>query len=990
MRQEIENFFNSSTIHGFKYFSKKFHWIERLFWILSLLSSLIITIFLITQLIIKVNKVPIITHIADHRVSIKDIDFPAITVCEGFVHVIDHYLEEVKYYERLMNIPRYFTNRTKEFCDELKYFDYLNYAQMLDEIENGEFKNIDKLGMKILKRLQVADIMTNRGILTKLNISASTDDFLDVLNEFRSDFVVDFLWNQLKGTKFSSILTEFGLCRTFNLTLPEDLFHKDLISDDFDHKYYSTFSREKTFDYKQIIPRRANSVDDTVFFEAECFEILLTETFKFEGQILMIHNPYELPNIQTKSIIINVRDNSVVNVRLIPEMFDIDESLYDDDPMDRNCYFDDEFELKFFKVYTKSNCESECLTNYMIKKCGCVEFYMIRNCTTRICSASDKSCYDETKNSFENQKHQCNCLQPCSYVKFDIEQSHGSDTWKEKFALKFISAPKHIYLKYKEASFPKFVRKQSFDFLTFLSFVGGLLGLFAGFSLLSAVELFYWFFVRIFIRKCNRKTTIVHPINEEIKKEPNIVKDFFKNSSIHGLSYAIDTNLIEKLFWTFFVTFSITSCILLSSKIRKYNTIVYEDSTLLKNKLNFPAVTFIPSYYVDRYFYENIANNYDQTDLKRKILKNPKTLDDFRKNLTKYSGYHNFILITKFANLTFETMSRYFEIMKENSMIDWFQQQSATWNNQYQVNFTMTRNFYGMSYTFNLMNTENILRYKRVNEEFHLKRNVSMLNQKSMPKIQKYKYPLKVGVNDRSKFQIKASEKEFEIYDFIRARFQKIIIHSPELLPTFMDLKMITDVPQSINIEIIAENIKTEESLRSQKPEDRECYFEDERQLKYFKIYTQKYCEMECIMDHLFNVCKCQMIDSIYKERKPFCLAINENCINTERAKISQQENNIKTNCTCLPLCNMLTYHVKYNQIKNEDNESIITVTMNGEDFILFRRYQQFTFSDIVSYVGGLLGLFAGISLLSIIEIFYFITIRLINDFLKCLRMKRS
>jgi len=47
------------------------------------------------------------------------------------------------------------------------------------------------------------------------------------------------------------------------------------------------------------------------------------------------------------------------------------------------------------------------------------------------------------------------------------------------------------------------------------------------------------------------------------------------------------------------------------------------------------------------------------------------------------------------------------------------------------------------------------------------------------------------------------------------------------------------------------------------------------------------------------------------------------------------------------------------------------------DDIVLFRRYQQFTFSDVVSYVGGLLGVFAGISMLSIVEFFYFFTIRL-------------
>jgi amiloride-sensitive sodium channel len=71
---------------------------------------------------------------------------------------------------------------------------------------------------------------------------------------------------------------------------------------------------------------------------------------------------------------------------------------------------------------------------------------------------------------------------------------------------------------------------------------------------------------------------------------------------------------------------------------------------------------------------------------------------------------------------------------------------------------------------------------------------------------------------------------------------------------------------------------------------------------------------------------------------------------------------------------------VKYFSRQNENNESTINVRMNMDDMIVYRRYQQFTSSDVVSYVGGILGLFAGISMLSIVEFFYFFTIRLSTD----------
>jgi hypothetical protein len=44
----------------------------------------------------------------------------------------------------------------------------------------------------------------------------------------------------------------------------------------------------------------------------------------------------------------------------------------------RQCYFAGERQLKFFKIYTKSNCELECMTNLTLRYCNCSAFYMPR------------------------------------------------------------------------------------------------------------------------------------------------------------------------------------------------------------------------------------------------------------------------------------------------------------------------------------------------------------------------------------------------------------------------------------------------------------------------------------------------------------------------------------------------------------------------------------------------------------------------------------
>lgn len=53
-------------------------------------------------------------------------------------------------------------------------------------------------------------------------------------------------------------------------------------------------------------------------------------------------------------------------------------------------------------------------------------------------------------------------------------------------------------------------------------------------------------------------------------------------------------------------------------------------------------------------------------------------------------------------------------------------------------------------------------------------------------------------------------------------------------------------------------------------------------------------------------------------------------------------------------------------------------------------RFQNINTVEFLSYVGGILGLFAGISVLSIFEIFYFVTLRWIVDGWRVLKEKKG
>ena len=85
-----------------------------------------------------------------------------------------------------------------------------------------------------------------------------------------------------------------------------------------------------------------------------------------------------------------------------------------------------------------------------------------------------------------------------------------------------------------------------------MSFVGGILGLFAGFSALSFVELIYWFTIRIIVMNWKIKYGKIHPIRNfqedcsKITQIKEFVKTYFNESSIHGLNFIVGVSRIGK------------------------------------------------------------------------------------------------------------------------------------------------------------------------------------------------------------------------------------------------------------------------------------------------------------------------------------------------------------------------------------------------------------------------------------------------------------
>lgn len=222
--------------------------------------------------------------------------------------------------------------------------------------------------------------------------------------------------------------------------------------------------------------------------------------------------------------------------------------------------------------------------------------------------------------------------------------------------------------------------------------------------------------------------------------------------------------------------------------------------------------------------------------------------------------------------------------------------------------------------------------------------------------------------------------------------FWAFTVHSPYELASSYDDEEVCDFHYGVDIEVLItpEVMRTNDDLRRVSPVDRGCYFEDEKKLKYFQVYTRRNCEFECYADNLLeekNVL-CAPFYSVRNDSSIVCDIRSLKNIHNFKLVFDADIDGVLTNCQCLEQCDSVKYSIEVFEHKRSDyNVTLdfdevptnvsISFRIRDDDVIPRRRYQPWTFIEFLAQSGGLMGLFAGVSALSVIEVFYFVTLRL-------------
>ncbi|KAL7010701.1 hypothetical protein ACKWTF_016843 [Chironomus riparius] len=347
------------------------------------------------------------------------------------------------------------------------------------------------------------------------------------------------VWMKLYAAPFALRLTPYGYCFTFNVINDTDLLNTEQVSSDFfytrDIKLYKKevnafhLPPKSTLEFDAEYPWSAKLSDQDSGLSVAMRSDNRSKDWwcsRYEGFRYFIHGTNELLSSTNR---FQLQFGELTELLIKPKMTITEEDLRDYTLERRNCFFDGEKKLRYFKQYTKYNCEQECLSNYTAKVCGCVKFSVIRDKQTPICTAEQNECFENAENELFNgeitldgksnqNRYQalmkCQCLSQCESLKYELELV------KTNYKIHLVDYMTIASLKvfFKDSEFVPLKRFQLYGTVDFLANCGGLLGLFVGVSVLSIVEIFYYFILRL---ACIMRKAPGDDDDEDVEKDEN-------------------------------------------------------------------------------------------------------------------------------------------------------------------------------------------------------------------------------------------------------------------------------------------------------------------------------------------------------------------------------------------------------------------------------------------------------------------------------------
>ncbi|XP_060528333.1 sodium channel protein Nach-like [Cylas formicarius] len=415
------------------------------------------------------------------------------------------------------------------------------------------------------------------------------------------------------------------------------------------------------------------------------------------------------------------------------------------------------------------------------------------------------------------------------------------------------------------------------------------------------------------------------------------VRSIFASSSIHGFPQIVDgkSHIFGKVFWAILVVLATTGAGFLSRlTLARY----YENPIVIsveRDKFSWrtavPAVTICPLTKLDPAALDDFVSNSSVVD--------KMALREFIVSLAEanYSSFnavpsHDFITPDEFMSVL-DRLKFNFKPVVTNS--------GLTVTKELLLNETITE--MGICYSFN--------------SQFASYQSIGYWRQNLWTRLPVQEI-LEVNPLDGDVFtDIINMSTGFHVY-----------IHGPLEVPDALTKPLYSPNGHFLQVYLTSLSIIASEHTRELSVEQRKCRYHHESYLDHSPVYSYVLCRIECRISLAKELCACvpHFYRPIEGERTVYYSSEF-----VDRLVLLENE------CSCLANCEEIIYTVEDVDLRPWFLGSNLQWALKSYPELRLRRDVLFGFSNLIVYIGLMMGLFLGCSVLSFAEIVYFCTLRL-------------
>jgi hypothetical protein len=241
---------------------------------------------------------------------------------------------------------------------------------------------------------------------------------------------------------------------------------------------------------------------------------------------------------------------------------------------------------------------------------------------------------------------------------------------------------------------------------------------------------------------------------------------------------------------------------------------------------------------------------------------------------------------------------------------------------------------FGLCYTFNMQKHETLFK-EAISKDFDFMKNENGNEPEHWTLEGGYSsstrdaVPYRSEVGSNFNFYMNVNHSDYhDVCSFFKKSFS-VILHMPCEMPTYMHDSDYVLFDKEVSITLTAVTSKAEKSLRKYTPEQRGCYFQGERELQFYKTYTKRNCDYECLCNFTIKRCGCANFPHVHANSVKVCDLNETGChikAYNEWPEFDEASNKTKLPCNCLPSCTDIEYKIKSRQVFDLDEDSSLTL----------------------------------------------------------------